>query len=186
MADSTQRGIDRLLMLAKSNRASHRGRHARRSPLRVPRQKRTRTRRRVRTRSALLSVDSHARRAKPWRGCVGADSNAFERRGPFAVSDFLRNASERRSRLDRWALGFIDRLTRQEKELEAWGLQREDLEALSEGREKIQSRSTTKIKAFPSEGDITKMLGDPWPLLYSQIFACPYCSFGSVRPNSDE
>jgi hypothetical protein len=37
-------------------------------------------------------------------------------------------------------------------------------------RERIQSRSTTKIKAFPSERDITKTLGDPWPLFYSHIF----------------
>lgn len=77
---------------------------------------------------------------------------------------------ERRSRLDCWIAGFLFRLDRQERELAAWNLQQEDLDALRELRDRLRGGSAHKIERFPDERSITKVLGDPWPLLYSQVF----------------
>lgn len=170
MAESTQRGIDRLLILA--NRIEQ----ATEAATPVGR------RYECRDKNEQVLVAAYGRAARCFRSIrflaaqsLGEDALVLTRtllsvavHSLYLISS--EDASERRSRLDRWAVGFIDRLTRQEKELKAWGLQREGLEALREGRQKIQSRNATKIEAFPSEGHITKMLGDPWPLLYSQIF----------------
>jgi hypothetical protein len=77
------------------------------------------------------------------------------------------DVSERRSRSDAWAADFIARLDKQESELRVWGLEEEDLASLAEQRDRLRNRSPGR---FPREGSIAALLGDPWPLLYSQVF----------------
>jgi hypothetical protein len=57
-----------------------------------------------------------------------------------------------------------------EKERAQWNLQEENLGCLEEQLARLEAGHGNKIKPFPPEWEIASTLGEPWPLLYSNVF----------------